>query len=684
MQMFRQRKYLFAVAALVLVFAGCKGESPTAPTTNPPTTTIGGGTPPPASANITLTVANPTLQVNSSTVVTATVTDANNQPVPNGTAVEFDTTLGTFTEANAQTVIRTTTNGVATVTLTSALAGTATVSAIVANVKKTATVSFSTIPINPPPPDTAPAITGISPNFGAPQGGQVVTITGKNFRIPLRVLFDFGAGTTPKEATIISSTSTSIQVLTPGVDLGPTAQQLTATIKVINEAGTSNEVVVTGPTFTYQLTILTPKITTFSPNSGPYEGGTNVSIYGEGFQSNALVYFGDPSVAGALQAQVLHIAFDRIDVISPAVVTNAGQAPSPQHITVVNVNSNTRSTSTDLWQWVQKSQIFAISPTVGSAIGGTTVRIDGVGFTDPVTVDIAGVRAQVLSINGTQVLARTNPLPSPCTATSGPVVVTNRGNGDQASSSAPQTFAYIAVSPIITAVTPSSGVTVGNSVSVTVQDPGVGPLGNAIVGFKIGGATTTPAPQQITSGTGAQVFVMPIPTPTTPFPSVACTVGSLSGTQSGPLTVEVAFTNTTTGCTASAPASLTITPPSPNTCVVPPHATLTAPPQGCPISPNLTPASVVALGGATQTATITIANATGAQTLNIGAPVVTFANGVGNISPNTAQTVAGGSSQSYTFTIDPTAAGADGGTVTFTTNDPAMPTITVTLCGNAT
>jgi len=207
MQMFRQRKYLFAVAALVLAFAGCKGESPTAPstTTTPPTTTIGGGTTPPATANINLTVSNPTPQVNSTSIITATVTNASNQPVANGTAVEFDTNLGTFTEGNAQSVIRTTTNGVATVTLTSAVVGTATVSAIVANVKKTVTVSFSSIPVTPPPPDTTPSISGINPNFGRPQGGEVVTISGKNFKTPLRVIFDFGAGKTPKDATIISS-----------------------------------------------------------------------------------------------------------------------------------------------------------------------------------------------------------------------------------------------------------------------------------------------------------------------------------------------------------------------------------------------------------------------------------------------------------------------------------------------
>jgi hypothetical protein len=38
----------------------------------------------------------------------------------------------------------------------------------------------------------------------------------------------------------------------------------------------------------------------------------------------------------------------------------------------------------------------------------------------------------------------------------------------------------------------------------------------------------------------------------------------------------------------------------------------------------------------------------------------------------------------YTVTVDPTAAGPDGATITFTTNDPSKPTITITVCGNAT
>src|SRR6266550_2051363 len=416
MQMFRQRKYLIAVTALVLVFAGCKGESPTAPASNTPTTTSG-NTPPPTSVNVSISVSNPTPQVNSSSVITATVTDATNAPVPNGTAVEFDTTLGTFTEGNSQTLIRTTTNGVATVTLTSATAGTATVSAIVANVKKTATVTFSTIPVTPQPPDISASITGISPNFGRPQGGEVVTISGKNFRTPLRVLFDFGAGTTPKEATIISSTGTTVQVLTPSVDLG-TGQQKTATIKVINEAGTANEVVLTGPTFTYQATVLTPKITILTPSSGPIDGGTRVTIFGEGFQAPVLVQFTVSGGAAFQDVQVLNVTFNQIVIITPAASTvnlnGSGTLTGPIDVRVTNIASATQVTLANAFRYTPKMVITAISPTVGTALGGTQVRIDGSGFNDPITVDIGAVRARVISVSGSEVVVVTGALPSPC------------------------------------------------------------------------------------------------------------------------------------------------------------------------------------------------------------------------------------------------------------------------------
>jgi hypothetical protein len=262
-------------------------------------------------------------------------------------------------------------------------------------------------------------------------------------------------------------------------------------------------------------------------------------------------------------------------------------------------------------------------------------------------------------------------------------VVTNTDNGDEATSSPSQTFTYIPVVPLITSVVPGGlpPFTIGSPFTVTVQNPGIGPLGNAIIGFTIGDRPVTPSPQTITTGTGSQIFTMSVPVGIT-FPTLACTVGTLAGTQSGPATVNVTFNNLTTACTATATNGLTISPSAAAaTCVTVPHATVTSPSATCP---NLSPASQTATGNATQTATITIANAATSDTLTLSAPTVTPLNATVVVAPNTAQQVPGGNSVSYTVTVDPTAAGPDGATITFATNDPAAPTITVIVCGSAT
>lgn len=686
MQTLRQHKYLFAVAALVLVFAGCKGESPTAPSTTTTPTTTSGGTTPPTTVNINLAITNATPQVNSTSVITATVTDNAGQPVPNGTAVEFDTNLGTFTEGNAQTIIRTTTNGVATVTLTSAVAGPATVSAIVANVKKTTTITFSTIPVTPQPPDTTPSITGISPNFGRPQGGEVVTITGKNFRTPLRVFFDFGAGTTAKDATIISSTSTTIQVLTPSVDLG-TGQQLTATVKVINDAGTANEFTATGPTFTYQATVLTPKITILTPSSGPVDGGTRVVIYGEGFQSPVRVQFGFLNSNTWQDVQVLNVLFNQITIITPRATdvqpNGSGTLTGPVDIRITNINSATQVTLPNVYRYTAKMVITAISPTFGTALGGTQLKIDGQGFNDPITVDIGSVRARVISVNGSEVVVSTGAVPNPCAGDIAglPITITNVDNGDTATSASPQLFSYIAVNPLITTVTPSSTPeTIGNSVTVSVQNPGVGPLGTAIVGFSIGGVAVVPTPQTITTGTGTQTFVFAVPAGVQSlFPTVACVNSGIAGTQLGPITLEVGFVNATTGCTATAPNSITITPPAPNNCIVPPQPSVTTPAGGSCATPAT--ASVTNVGFPRQTqATITISNGANAQPLNITSVALSGANASEfSIAPTTASNITAGGHQDFTLTFVPTSAGPKTATATFNTNSSTTPSLTVCI-----
>jgi IPT/TIG domain-containing protein/ASPM-SPD-2-Hydin domain-containing protein len=669
----RQRTYLIAVAALLLAFAGCKGESPTSPTPTPP----GGGVTPPSGAAVALTVSNATPLVDSTVTITATVT-VGGTPAPNGTAIQFQTNLGTFTEANASSVIRTTTGGVATVTLTASAAGVATITATVNNVSNTAKVTFSLKPVTPPPPDLTPSITSISPSVGRPQGGELLTITGKNFASP-KVIFDFGGGKTA-EAFLVSATSTQIQVLTPAVDLG-TGQQKTATIVVINNVGTPNEVRVTaGTTFTFQSEVLTPSIISISPTSGPIDGGTKVVIFGEGFQAPLQVFFGsaDASIVGP-------ITFNQITVIAPTArdtsPNGSETVTGPVDIKIINLASNKTVTATSIFRYVQKMNITAVSPTSGSAFGGTDISIDGIGFNDPVTVDIGlgavSVRASVLFVSSTHILARTGRLASPCSGLTGPVTVTNVDNGDVASSIGTQGFTYFPVNPFVNSVTSgASPITTGSPINITVTNPGVGPLGDAAIGMTLGGIAIPVTPNPIQTAQGTVVFSSTVPTTGLTFPTVSCVSGGLPGTQSGPLIANLIFTNLTTTCTATLLNALTIQPPAPNPCVVQPTATASAPPACFPATTATT------TSGTTRTITISNTSPAGAQSLNITSVTPGGTNGTDfSVVPTSASNIAPGSSQVFTVSFTPGAAGARSGTITFATNDPAHSTIVVPVCG---
>jgi IPT/TIG domain-containing protein len=545
MKVLRGRKYLFALLALLVVFAACKGESPTAPTAGGGGGggTGGGGTPP-VGATITLTVSNPNPLTSSTTVITATVTQGGN-PVQNGTAVEFGTSLGAFTDTGLATTIKTTTNGVATATLTSASAGTAVVTAVVNNVTRTTSVTFSATPVTPPPPSTGPTITSISPTSGKPEGGDIVTITGTNFRTPVRVLLDLGGGVT-REAFVTSVTPTQVQFITPQVNLGA-GQTLDANISLINEAGTPNEVKVAGSSpFTFRKAQLTPSITTVSPDSGPITGGTRITIFGSGFEAPVQVSFGTSGTFA--QMQVISTTFTQIVAITPTArdvnPNGSGTLTGPVDLRVININSATNVTATGVFRYTPAMQITGARPLIGSALGGTDVTIDGIGFDPPVDVFIGGVLAQVLRVSGSQILARTSPLANPCSGGGGKINVTNINNGDTAE--APVDFAFIGVFPVITSINPSAGITPGSTLTVSVQDPGIGPLGSAIVKFSIGGQSITPTPNVITTGTGVQTFTIVVPTTGFTFPTVACTTASSTpGTQLGTITQTLQFTNVT-------------------------------------------------------------------------------------------------------------------------------------------
>lgn len=664
MKTMTQRKSWIALVALLFLFVACQGDSPTAPPTG------GGGPgpnpPPQSTVSLALAASNTSPLVDSTVVMTATVTQ-NGQPVPNGTAVEFSTNGGGFDGTSTTSIIKTTTNGVATVSLTSSVPRTVRVRAAINNVAQTVDVTFRERPDEEPPPDLVPTITSVNPSTGRPTGGQTIRINGTNFDAPVRVLFDTGSGT-PVEAFVVAVTDTTIDVLTPAVNLGA-GQQLASDVIVITDLGSATEqrVEATGA-FTFRNEQLTPKISTVTPNSGPVTGNTRVSIFGEGFQAPVQVLF------GTAEARVVTVQYSEIIVETPAgrdtSPDGSDTVTGPVDVTVRNINSQTTATMSGGFHYKNAVVITAAGPTIGPATGGTRVTIEGTGFLAPVAVTIGGIAAQPIQVTGTKIIAIASPAQvSSCGDVSGPISVTNINNGDTAVG---PTFVYDVPQPVIMQVSPAT-VTIGTDSTFTVV------VANALPGlvrFKLGDKTVFPTDVDYDAATMVATYTLPIPT-NFEFDTEACTVGGVEGERQVPLEVDVNYQNVTTGCQDTATGALTVRPQNTD-CVLPPppDVVFIAPSAagGCVTAPAVTAAS------GTSTATITFRNG-GGQTLVVtpgtpSDPQFTI--------PGTAVSIEPNDSGSFTVTFDPAAVGPATTTIPFNTNDPDAAEAAFNVCVNGT
>jgi hypothetical protein len=556
--------------------------------------------------NVVLTVTNANPLVDSTVTVTATVTN-NGQPVPNGTAVEFSSSAGVLNGGGTATV-KTTTNGVATVTVTSGTTGLVRVSATVNNVTRQTDVNFVARPVTPPPPNTAPSITSVTPAVGRPQGGEVLHITGTNFNAPVKVLFNTG-GATAVEGSVQSVTPTQIEVITPPVNLG-VGQQLLADIIVLTQAGTATEQrVEASDAFTYRSERLTPVISTVTPNSGPVTGGTRVTIFGEGFQEPVQVLF------NTAEAKILNVAYDRINVETPiARDTNpdgSGTVTGPVTVLVRNINSQTETTMTSAFLYKAAMQITAVGPTEGPFTGGTLVEIHGIGFVAPVAVVIGGVAAQPTFVSGTKIVAITAGVNvTGCADTPGEVSVTNIVNGDTATG---PNFTFRVLKPVI--LTISGSAIPGGSIQVTVLNAiGIPRLSLGSTNLIITATNVNPD--------GTTTYTATVPT-TVVLATQACTAVP-GATRQVATPFNVTYTSATTGCTDTLTNAATITPPA-NTPILalfpaaftPFSATIN---PGDPVGPPIVPPSVTP--SAPQTVTVTN---TGTSALTVSSVVPTGA-----------------------------------------------------------
>ncbi|MFL6195245.1 MAG: IPT/TIG domain-containing protein [Thermoanaerobaculia bacterium] len=467
MRFLRNAPRLLAAVALAAVL-GCT-SSPTEPGSSPPVTPKPPNPPSTVTVyNVTVTANPPEISGDSSSTITVQVRRADDgSPPPDGTAVAVTTTLGGFNAVGGpRSVSLQLVNGRAQAVLFAGTeVGSATVSATylsnsgVANVRIGQSATFF--------------VSSVDPSIGNPAGGETVTILGGGFDGPVRVTFNGAA------ATVRSVSPNRIVVTTPSaaaagvpVGAGQTATVDVAVTNNVNESGQQTDSIVRGFTYAAGGTgVQQPVILSVSPALGTNDGGTPVTIVGQGFQSPVQVKFGTGSSDAAfngIEAQVQSVTPTRIVVITPA-ARGFGQNLTNQlvDILVKNLNNGFSTVGTSQFKYGTNVQITAVDQGAGPYTGGTRVGIQGNGFDDPVAVTFhfrdanIGIAQQVVSTSGTQVIVRTSPAPLPDQCPTNGIIAVDSislvnietGNGATANIG----FNFLIPLPQIFNISPSSG-----------------------------------------------------------------------------------------------------------------------------------------------------------------------------------------------------------------------------------
>jgi hypothetical protein len=523
---------LLLAVALLAVAGACSTDSPSEPERPAPTPPGGGGGT--TSFNVTVTAQPPTVLAGSDDPVIITVRAVrsdNGQPAANGTLAVVSAVEGGFGAPDGpQSTTVELTNGSGQIAFFPPVdeAGTVLVQATVAGDRGQVTIQIEGT--------TTFFVSHVAPATGSPQGGDTVSIIGNGFDEPVRVLF---GGT---NAVVLSVSPTRITVRTPpspGAITDTTTVPVTVTINVNEEDEASDTI--TGA-FTFRPgggDVQQPAIFSVTPTTGTNEGGTQVSILGEGFQSPVQVEFcnGD-----CVEAPVVSVSANRLEVRTPpATGFGAILRDASASIRITNLNSGLSTTRDDAFRYGTEVRLISVGPNRVPYFGGELVTIFGQGFRGPVAVGLAGWAQPTNSVTGTEIVVRTVGIaPGECQDVEGQVSVVNidTGAGDEA-------LAFIWLveqfAPVIFAVDPTSGPQTGGN-SVTIR-------GNFLFSPRvtIGGR---PAEVLSATGDGGQIVVRAPFLPNEALSTEACDANGdgTQGVRFVPTAVDVRVVNAATTC----------------------------------------------------------------------------------------------------------------------------------------
>jgi large repetitive protein len=270
----------------------------------------------------------------------------------------------------------------------------------------------------------APSVTGVSPAVGPVTGGTQVTITGTGFTGATVVGFGSIAAT-----NVVVVSATTITATSPAELPGP------VDVTVVGPGGVS--AATAADQFIYAVA---PAVTGISPAAGPTAGGTQVTITGTGFTGATAVNFGTLAASS-----VVVVSATQIVATSPA-----GTAGTVD-VTVTGPIGVSATSAADQFAYTPAPTVTGLSTASGPAAGGTSVTINGTGFTSASVVDFGTTAAtNVVVVSPTQIVATS---PAEAAGTVDVAVVT--ASGISATSVADQ-FNF-APAPSFTITGPTSG-----------------------------------------------------------------------------------------------------------------------------------------------------------------------------------------------------------------------------------
>ena len=222
-------------------------------------------------------------------------------------------------------------------------------------------------------------IDSVRPATGDVSGGQTVTLNGSGFTNGMTVLF----GSSQATVQSVDSNGTSAQVTVPASARG------VGPVDVVAQAPVGSSDVLTKG-YVYYSGTPTLDVVKVIPDTVQASGGTTLQIIGPGVDSAQL------NVGGTVVTPT-QTGQGWVEVAAPA------HAPGTVDITATNQDST--DTLSNALEYVPDLSVGSASPAEGPTAGGTTVTLNGTGFSGTQSVTFGGVQAAYTVISDTEIEA---------------------------------------------------------------------------------------------------------------------------------------------------------------------------------------------------------------------------------------------------------------------------------------